>query len=148
MKVIITPDECLSILKKSKMDLQQLSGKYVTENFGWAEFLRHQTELPILDILKNIRKTASCLQYYKEVFLGDSVINIHSGWRSQKYNKAIKGATNSLHLVGLAADFDVVGKTFAQVRAILDPIYFGGMETNTIDRVHIDLRPIRLRFAR
>jgi hypothetical protein len=146
MKVIITPDECLSILKKSKMDLQLLSGKYITENFSWSEFLRHQTELPIIDILKNIRKIANCLQFYKTVYLKDRLINITSGWRSLTYNKSIKGATRSLHLIGLAVDFNVVGMAPIEVRQILDRVHYGGMELNTPTWTHLDIRPIRLRF--
>jgi uncharacterized protein YcbK (DUF882 family) len=88
----------------------------LTANFRLAEFASrgHIPTDPV--VLANIAKLAQNLQVLRDA-LG-APITIISGWRSQAHNDAVNGAKKSQHMLGLAADIIVQGKTPAEVFAV------------------------------
>ena len=115
---------------------------FATQHFSWQELLVKQKEIPSLQILENILKVAKVLEVYRE-FL-NCPIQITSGWRSEKYNKSIGGASQSTHIDGLAIDFIPQGQQISKVYEMLDKIHMGGLEC--ADWIHIDLRSYIARF--
>jgi uncharacterized protein YcbK (DUF882 family) len=69
-------------------------------------------------------------------------IKINSGYRSPEHNKAIGGASNSLHTLGLAADVVVDGVTPIQIASIARDLGFGGVKAYPTF-THIDVGRIR-----
>jgi zinc D-Ala-D-Ala carboxypeptidase len=55
-------------------------------------------------------------------------IRINSGFRSPAHNKAIGGATNSLHTLGLAADIVIVGMIPMEVASLAHDMGLGGVK--------------------
>lgn len=121
----------------------------LTKNFTLEEFLINQTEKPSEEVKKNLKSVAIVLQKYRDTIFGNQSIKIHSGWRSEKYNKSIGGAAKSYHVKGLAADFSVKGFTKDQIYALMNIYHFGGVEhyNNAGWTIcHIDLRGFNARF--
>lgn len=82
----------------------------LSKNFTLDEFTISQTasregidNTPTPEVLDRLKNTAECLEQVRKI-LGYAV-NISSGYRSPELNKAVKGATNSQHLLGEAVDF-------------------------------------------
>jgi len=77
----------------------------LTEHFSLSEFTSTSTALPNIpsDIeIVRILRTAKALEEVRQV-LGHP-IHISSGFRSEMVNRAVGGADNSAHMLGLAAD--------------------------------------------
>lgn len=74
---------------------------------------------PSVEILDSLHTLASGLERVRAV-LG-APIRVSSGYRSPKLNRALKGAKNSAHMLGLAADFTApgFGDPLAIVKAIV-----------------------------
>jgi uncharacterized protein YcbK (DUF882 family) len=74
-------------------------------------------------------------------------ITITSGCRCARHNRRVKGARNSLHTRGEAADIKVAGLSPTQVYRMLDARY---PRSHGIGRyrtwVHLDVRPGRARW--
>jgi uncharacterized protein YcbK (DUF882 family) len=81
--------------------------KTMTKNFKKSEFdCKCGCDMPV-DVLANITKLASQLQYIR-----DNValpITINSGYRCEAHNKSVGGSENSQHLLGKAADIVING---------------------------------------
>lgn len=82
----------------------------ITEHFSLSEFersdtaeRRHIDNTPTASIIINIVNLCENLLEPLRLKYG-SPITISSGYRSPKLNKAVKGATNSQHMLGEAAD--------------------------------------------
>jgi uncharacterized protein YcbK (DUF882 family) len=69
-------------------------------------------------------------------------IRINSGFRSPEHNKAIGGASNSLHTLGLAADVVVEGVTPIHIASIARDLGFGGVKAYPTF-THVDVGKIR-----
>jgi uncharacterized protein YcbK (DUF882 family) len=69
-------------------------------------------------------------------------IRINSGYRSPAHNTAIKGATNSMHVLGMAADIVISGLTPIEVAAIARDLGFGGIKAYPTF-THVDVGKIR-----
>jgi uncharacterized protein YcbK (DUF882 family) len=73
-------------------------------------------------------------------------IRINSGYRSPEHNKAIKkqsnSATNSLHVLGMAADIVVTGVTPIHIASIARDLGFGGVKAYPTF-THVDVGKIR-----
>lgn len=115
----------------------------LSKNFVLKEFLSPDLTVDQhpLYIVERLGRLARELQKVRDA-LGKPMI-ISSGYRSKAHNKKVGGASKSMHLQGLAADFDVPGMTADQVRAL--PIiknWNGGVELG-IDWCHLDLGPKR-----
>jgi len=90
-------------------------------NFKMSELIYSKTALknqiynmPRLDELDNLLELIiNVLQPIREQFKSEVVIN--SGYRNQKLNTLVKGAKNSQHLKGQAADFTVKNHSIEEV---------------------------------
>lgn len=90
-------------------------------NFKMSELIYSKTALknqiynmPRLDELDNLLELIiNVLQPIREQFESEVVIN--SGYRNQKLNTLVKGAKNSQHLKGQAADFTVKNHSIEEV---------------------------------
>lgn len=94
-------------------------------------------------IVANIKALAPRLQEIRNHF-GRPII-ITSGWRSQRVNRLVGGASRSQHLTGKAADIVVVGVSPREVQRYLDPHWKGGLGYGRTF-THLDIRPWRARF--
>jgi zinc D-Ala-D-Ala carboxypeptidase len=85
----------------------------LTEHFSLSEFIKSQDAVrkgidnsPTAEIVSNLLQL--CRNVLEPVrSLG--VVQISSGYRCPKLNKAIGGASNSQHQTGEAADFEIAG---------------------------------------
>lgn len=115
--------------------------------FTWHEALylpswkRHATSSEVTaTILSNIARQAQALDRVRDHF-GAGIV-VHCWLRPPAYNTAVKGATKSAHLEGLATDFHVPGFTAEQVRQSLraNPTIYPGAGENKVSWVHLDLK--------
>ena len=88
----------------------------LTEHFTLEEFTLSSTALalkidnkPEPEHLKNLKKLAEVMEKVRSLF--NKPIEITSGYRNPKVNKAVGGVPNSAHALGFAADFHVHGLT-------------------------------------
>lgn len=74
---------------------------------------------PTPEHLKNLQKTAEGMEEVRKL-LGNKVIIVSSGYRSEAVNKAVKGSKTSAHCSGWAVDFICPGfGTSQQVASFL-----------------------------
>jgi len=114
----------------------------VSPNFYWSEFfvtnqaggrlglIRDFLALPAVQqatYKRNIQSLALQLEMVRRKF-GNRAIAISSGWRSKRINDLVSIATQSAHLSGKAADFNIAGVAPNVAQGVLDPIWQGGME--------------------
>jgi zinc D-Ala-D-Ala carboxypeptidase len=88
----------------------------LSENFSLEEFTLSSTALalkidnkPTPEHLKNLENLAAHMEKVRALF--NLPIEITSGYRNPKVNKAVGGVPNSAHALGHAADFHVHGVT-------------------------------------
>ncbi len=102
-----------------------------TRNFNWSEF--HSKDgsgfsggkVGAATVRENVRRMMWKLEAVRKK-AGDSPVIINSGFRSVSHNSRVGGASNSMHMYGVAADIRVSGKTPAQVRSIVRTSGFSG----------------------
>lgn len=87
----------------------------LTEHFTLEEFVTSQSAArlglpnkPGGQELVNIKRTAEVMERVRKL-LGEKPVTVSSGYRSAAVNRAVGGASNSAHIVGLAVDFTVPG---------------------------------------
>jgi peptidoglycan hydrolase-like protein with peptidoglycan-binding domain len=109
-------------------------------HFTWAEATKNGQRIPVNEsITRNIIRLA---EYMDEVraFLGDRPIGVTSWYRDPRTNRAIGGASKSMHLTGQAVDFYVVGEsvvvTFNKLKRFHD---WGGLAVGN-SFIHLDTR--------
>lgn len=73
-------------------------------------------------------------------------LTIESGWRSDRVNRLVGGASQSFHKKAMAADFNVAGHTPKQVQAWLDMIGFKGGVGYGETFTHVDIRGYKARW--
>ena len=94
---------------------------------------------PLCDMLETLR-----------LILDEVPIRIISGYRSKEYNRKIRGAKKSQHVLGLACDIVVPGRDAPYVHDIAlyahrsGQIQLGGLGRYS-NFTHLDIRPGRLR---
>ena len=121
----------------------------MTKNFSLSEFnCKSGAPMP-LQVRANIQRLANNLQVLRD-WLGQP-ITINSGYRSPEHNKKIKGAPQSKHMEGIAADIVVKGRTPQQVfdtiemLIALKKIEQGGLKAYDTF-VHYDCRGVKARW--
>jgi hypothetical protein len=116
-----------------------------TLHFNWSEFTDRVSgtfsggKLSAAATKENARRTMYKLEALR-VKLGNRAITVNSGFRSIAHNADIGGATDSMHLYGLAADLNVPGVSNRTVYQKAETSGFSGLETFTADHQHVDSR--------
>lgn len=89
----------------------------LSKNFILEEFRsKDGAQFPLFAI-ENLKKLAANLQIIRDTL--NKPITILSGYRSPAHNAKVKGAKDSQHMKGTAADIRVVGMTPTQVAAVI-----------------------------
>ena len=85
---------------------KSLSAHFTLEElvFSQTAARQHIDNSPSPDIVRNLTRLAAILEEVRDV-LGGAPILVSSGYRSPVLNKAVGGAPDSYHKLGLAADF-------------------------------------------
>jgi uncharacterized protein YcbK (DUF882 family) len=121
----------------------------ITNNFSLQEFnSKCGRDIPN-NILPNIFELAKNLQVLRDA-VGKS-ISITSGYRSPEHNAKIKGAKNSQHIKGTAADIKIQGMTPKEVVLVIEGLIESGkMKQGGIgiypSWVHYDIRGTKSRW--
>ena len=121
----------------------------LTTNFKLQEF-NSKCGRPIPNnVLPNIIELAKNLQVLRDS-LGKS-ITITSGYRSPEHNAKVKGAKNSQHVKGTAADIKVKGMTPKEVALVIEGLIASGkMKEGGIGIyptwIHYDHRGVKRRW--
>jgi uncharacterized protein YcbK (DUF882 family) len=90
----------------------------ITNNFNLQEFeSKCGREMPS-QVVTNIIELAKNLQVLRDEV--KKSIQITSGYRSPEHNAKVKGAKNSMHVLGMAADIKVAGMTPKQVAEVIE----------------------------
>ena len=90
----------------------------ITNNFSLQEFnSKCGRDMPT-NVMVNIIELAKNLQVLRDEV--KKSIQITSGYRSPEHNAKVKGAKNSLHVLGMAADIKVAGMTPKQVAEVIE----------------------------
>jgi zinc D-Ala-D-Ala carboxypeptidase len=116
-----------------------------TTHFNWSEFYSKDGsgfsggKVGSATVKANVRRLMYKLEALRKK-AGNQSVNINSGFRSIAHNAAIGGASNSMHLYGVAADIDVAGKTVRQEYVLAETCGFSGLERYTEDHQHVDSR--------
>ena len=76
------------------------------------------------DVYNNIQELAENLQIVRDML--QEPIKVNSGWRCENYNRKIKGAKRSQHLLGKAADIRIKDLTPDEVANAIDKLQEGG----------------------
>ena len=85
----------------------------LTENFKLSEFrCRDGSDVPE-ELMENVQLLAENLQILRDFF--GKPIRVISGYRTPTYNRKIKGARRSQHMVAKAADIKIRGMLPAEV---------------------------------
>jgi uncharacterized protein YcbK (DUF882 family) len=121
----------------------------ITNNFSLQEFNSKCGRAIPNNILPNIFELAKNLQVLRDA-VGKS-ISITSGYRSPEHNAKIKGAKNSQHIKGAAADIKIQGMTPKEVVLVIEGLIESGkMKQGGIgiypSWVHYDIRGTKSRW--
>ena len=121
----------------------------LSTNFSLAEFASADGTAPSGEVLKNLTELAKNLEVLRK-HIGQP-IRVTSGFRSREHNRKIGGATNSFHVLGMAADIQVSKMTPEQVaKAIELLIAEGKMKEGGLGIyrtwVHYDVRGTKARW--
>ena len=121
----------------------------LTTNFSLEEF-NSKCGRPIPNnVLPNIIELAKNLQILRNSV--NKSISITSGYRSPEHNAKVKGAKDSQHVKGTAADIKVVGMTPKEVALVIEGLIASGkMKQGGIgiypSWVHYDIRGVKARW--
>lgn len=121
----------------------------LTKNFSLEEFkCKDGSDIPN-NVLSNITELAKNLQVLRDSI--NKSISITSGYRSPEHNAKVKGAKNSQHVKGTAADIKVAGMTPKEVALVIEGLIESGkMKQGGIgiypSWVHYDIRGVKARW--
>jgi uncharacterized protein YcbK (DUF882 family) len=123
----------------------------LSTNFSLTEFASADGTAASGEVLKNLTELAKNLEVLRK-HLGQP-IRVTSGFRSREHNRKIGGATNSYHVLGMAADIQVAKITPQQVaKAIELLIAEGKMKEGGLGIyrtwVHYDFRGTKSRWKK
>lgn len=90
----------------------------LSTNFSLDEFASADGTAPSGEVLKNLTELAKNLEVLRK-HIGQP-IRVTSGFRSREHNRKIGGATNSFHVLGMAADIQVSKMTPEQVAKAIE----------------------------
>lgn len=96
-----------------KPTVSRSTSKTLTPHFSLSEFACHDGTAVPKQLIPNVKRLALNLEVLRTSF--NAAIKINSGYRHEKYNKSIGGASRSQHLVAKAADIRITGATPKEV---------------------------------
>ncbi|GAA4908403.1 D-Ala-D-Ala carboxypeptidase family metallohydrolase [Streptomyces coeruleoprunus] len=116
-----------------------------TAHFDWSEF--HSKDgsgftggrVAEATVKENVRRNMYKLEALRKKAGGRS-ITVNSGFRSTAHNAKVGGASNSMHVYGIAADIVVSGLTTYQTYKIAETCGYSGLEAYTHSWQHVDSR--------
>ena len=112
-----------------------------TAHFEWSEFTSKDGtgfgggKVGAATVKENVRRLMYKLEALRHK-AGGRAITISSGFRSIAHNQSVGGASNSMHLYGVAADVYVSGLTTRQVYVLAEACGFSGLERYTLSDAH------------
>lgn len=115
-----------------------------TLHFDWSEFTSKDGsgfgggKVAAATVQENVRRLMYKLEALR-VKIGNVAITVNSGFRSIAHNAAVGGASNSMHLYGVAADLDSSVGTLTLYKKA-ETSGFSGLETHNTDHQHVDSR--------
>ncbi|NUR26330.1 MAG: muramoyltetrapeptide carboxypeptidase [Catenulispora sp.] len=116
-----------------------------TAHFDFSEFTSHDGvgfndgKVSATTVKENVRRLMYKLEALRKK-AGNAPITVNDGFRSIAHNAAVGGASNSMHLYGVAADIVVSGHTTLQTYRIAETCGFSGLEAYTHSWQHVDSR--------
>ncbi|MGW5093831.1 D-Ala-D-Ala carboxypeptidase family metallohydrolase [Streptomyces nodosus] len=116
-----------------------------TAHFNWSEFYSkdgaafNNGKVAAATVKENVRRLMYKLEAVRKK-AGNSAITVNSGFRSISHNAASGGASNSMHLYGVAADIVVSGHSTLQTYRIAETCGFSGLEAYSNSWQHVDSR--------
>ncbi len=121
------------------------SGDGSTAHFEYAEF--HSKDgsgfsggkVGAATVQENVRRLMYKLEALR-LKSGGSAVTVNSGFRSIAHNASVGGASNSMHVYGVAADVVVSGRTTLQTYRVAETCGFSGLEAYTHSWQHCDSR--------
>jgi peptidoglycan hydrolase-like protein with peptidoglycan-binding domain len=121
------------------------SGDGSTAHFDFSEF--HSKDgsgfsggkVGAAQVKENVRRLMYKLEALRKK-AGNSAVTINSGFRSVAHNASVGGASNSMHVYGVAADVVVSGHSTLQTYRIAETCGFSGLEAYTHSWQHVDSR--------
>lgn len=121
------------------------SGDGSTAHFEYAEF--HSGDgsgfsggkVGAATVQENVRRLMYKLEALR-LKSGGAAVTVNSGFRSIAHNASVGGASNSMHLYGVAADIVVSGRTTLQTYRVAETCGFSGLEAYTHSWQHCDSR--------
>ena len=142
----LTAGSAFSLIKTKEYG--ELLKQPISEHFSWGEVFTgirpNEWGEVTRAMLDNAVKMAEYLETLRTYF--GKPINITSWLRVPSHNKRIGGASKSMHLTGVAVDFNVKGVPFDKNQmARLDKFHVGGLaradynKDGWADFVHVDL---------
>ena len=103
-----------------------------TRNFAWSEFYSKDGsgfsggKVSSTQVRENVRRLMYKLEAVRKK-AGNAPISINSGFRSINHNANVGGASNSLHMYGVAADIVVSGRSVSTVMGYAKTSGFSGI---------------------
>ncbi len=116
-----------------------------SRNFSWSEFTSNDCgcftggKVGEATIRENVRRTMYKLEALRKK-AGSVGVTINSGFRSISHNAAVGGASNSMHLYGVAADIVVSGYSTLSTYRLAETCGFSGLESYQHSWQHVDSR--------
>ncbi|MEV7087901.1 D-Ala-D-Ala carboxypeptidase family metallohydrolase [Streptomyces sp. NPDC093085] len=116
-----------------------------TAHFDFSEFHSkdgagfNNGKVAAATVKENVRRLMYKLEAVRKK-AGNSPITVNSGFRSIAHNAASGGASNSMHLYGVAGDIVVSGHSTLQTYKIAETCGFSGLEAYTHSWQHVDSR--------
>jgi uncharacterized protein YcbK (DUF882 family) len=146
MNNLTTVGSAFALIKAG--DFELLRYRAITKNFTWGEVLTGIQSEELKEVTKKMLNNAYVMALYMEklrTYFGKPIV-ITSWLRVPSHNRRIGGASKSMHLTGLAVDFNVKGVPFDKSQMTrLNKFHTGGLaradynKDGWADFVHVDL---------
>ncbi len=124
----------------------QLSPHFQAHEFACPDCKEYRIAIAVLEGLENVRTRAGVPLYVAKTSLTSPNNTGGSGYRCPKHNKAVAGASNSMHLYGRAVDVHPTGAlTVAALYSLMlaEPVFRSGGIGTYKTFVHGDNGPKR-----
>ncbi|KQX46289.1 MULTISPECIES: D-Ala-D-Ala carboxypeptidase family metallohydrolase [unclassified Streptomyces] len=116
-----------------------------TAHFDFAEFASKDGsgfsggKVDATTVKENVRRNMYKLEALRKK-CGDLAVTVNSGFRSISHNASVGGASNSMHLYGIASDVAISGLSTKNIYQKAETCGYSGLETYTVSWQHVDSR--------